>query len=96
MRPFRFAALALASIAVAGVASAQTPEPPAKVRDACAADFMKFCADAGSERGARMRCMRSHFQEVSPECHAAVVAHRAEMRSKRAGDAAQTPDPTPK
>lgn len=42
----------------------------------CAADAMRFCASAGADRSARMKCMREHRSELSPACLQAAAQRR--------------------
>lgn len=88
MPPFRLTP-ALAVLGLAGAAIAQ-PAPTSSVRAACAADVRKLCpAEMLQGRAVVTRCMRSHAQDLSPDCRAAAMAHRAEMKAKgpEAGDA---------
>ena len=79
------AALAIAACAFSS-AMAQAPAGPS-VREACAADMQKLCA--GLERPAVRECMRSHMDQVSDGCKAAIAARRA----SRAADAASPATP---
>ena len=80
-------ALALALLpmtAVAQSAGPQTaaPEARAKMREACAADVQKFCADIERAKGAMRTCLEAHDSQVSAGCKAA----RAERAAARAKD----------
>ena len=68
-------ALALALLpmtAVAQSAGPQTaaPEARAKMREACAADVQKFCADIERAKGAMRACLEAHDSQVSSRCKA--------------------------
>ena len=72
-----FTALALIC---AGAASAQ----PAGggVREACMADFQKFCGSVQPGGGARMQCMKQHASQLSNGCKSAIAAR---MKAHAAG-----------
>ena len=76
-------AAVLALTVLAGTASAQTTPLP-KLRAVCAADFEKLCPDVKPGHGAVAQCFKGHTQELSPDCKAALMAHREAARAKRA------------
>ena len=39
------------------------------LKKVCEADSKKFCADVPKGRGALMKCMKSHKEELSAPCH---------------------------
>ena len=84
------AAAFVLSLFTAGLASAQQGPPP-KPRVACAAEIQHFCPTAAAGRET-MRCMKSHFAEVSPQCQASVQAARA-MHSQQKAMAGSAPPP---
>lgn len=67
-----------ASMAAAGAALGAEPT----VREACSADFAKFCAgqDAHSDTG--RACVREHRGDFSQPCRTAMQARRTEMMDK--------------
>ena len=81
------AALAL-SATTFGASLAQTASaPPAGggVREACAADFAKFCA--GVDRPGIRQCITDNFSQLSDGCKSAILARRAARQSQGGGDA---------
>jgi hypothetical protein len=83
--------LALALVVLPLMALAQgaaepkaTPEARAKMRDACAADVQKFCADVERGKGAMRTCLEAHQTQLSDGCKAA-RAERAAARAKDKG-----------
>jgi len=80
-------ALALALLPGAAFAQgtapqAQVPEARAKVREACAADAQKFCANIERAKGAMRSCLQAHEAQLSETCRAA----RSEREAARAKD----------
>ena len=83
------AVLVLALLPVAALAqSAAPPEPSperaearAKVRNACASDVQKFCADIERGKGAMRSCLDQHEKDLSPACTVART-ERAAVRAK--------------
>ena len=71
----RIAAVAVAVISSAAASAqappAATPAVVAKIKDACATDLQKLCADTGQDKGKRRACLDSHKAELSPPCTAA-------------------------
>jgi hypothetical protein len=47
------------------------------MREACKADFEKFCKDAKGDRDAMRKCMQSHEKDLSDGCKKA----REEMKN---------------
>jgi Cysteine rich repeat len=66
--------LAIGCALALGLAHAQDSPPPDQgkggVREACKADFDKFCPNA--QGGARISCMRQHKDELSQACQDAI------------------------
>jgi hypothetical protein len=80
-------ALALGLI-VAGAASAQPQGggAGAGVRQACAADFQKFCPDAKPGKGGGLReCVVAHHDNFSDACKSAIASMRAARQQGGAG-----------
>jgi hypothetical protein len=95
MKPVLAVAALTAGIVFAGAALAQ----PAGggVRQACAADMQKFCADAKPGPGGGMReCMRSHFQDLSDVCKAAITQMRQSQGGAGGSGTAPPASDTPK
>ncbi len=46
----------------------EAEEARKNVRMACKADSEKFCADAGKDHGARMKCLQGHASELGQAC----------------------------
>jgi hypothetical protein len=44
------------------------------IRMNCKADAEKFCADAGKDHGAKMKCLESHVTELGQSCADALKA----------------------
>ena len=81
---------------VAGASLAQDANPPASttppaagggggaamaaVRDACQADFAKYCPNA-TDRASRRQCVMDNFSSLSDPCKAAIQAMQAQMQS---------------
>lgn len=78
-------ALIAAALFCAGAATAQPGGGGGGMRQACQADFQKFCADVQPGGGARMQCMRQHAAELSDACKAAFVARQKAKESQSAG-----------
>lgn len=82
-----FAAIALAALPLAALAqTAPAPDDAkaaarAKVREACAADVQKFCANIEKAKGARRACLEANEKDLSAACKAART-ERAALRSK--------------
>lgn len=57
-------------------AQAQAPAPSTELRDACAADARRLCADTLGDQTRRRECMHEHRDELSKDCVAAIVRSR--------------------
>lgn len=66
-----FNLLLLAAMSLTDVALAQT----AAEREACKADFEKFCPGVEPGGGRIIECLAQHLNELTPECQKAVKAH---------------------
>ncbi len=66
-----FNLLLLAAMSLTDVAFAQT----AAEREACKADFEKFCPGVEPGGGRIIECLAQHLNELTPECQKAVKAH---------------------
>jgi hypothetical protein len=75
---------AFLSLLCAGAANAQ-PAGGGDVRQACMADFQKFCGDVQSGGGARMQCMKQHAAQLSGGCKSAIAARMKARQSQPAG-----------
>ena len=74
-------------------ALAQQPAPPsAEVRQACHADFQKFCAGVRPGGGRIQECMAPHKDELSPACRDALFKAAEEHAPAAKG----APSPSPK
>jgi hypothetical protein len=83
-------------IAIAGLsgllfATSVIAQPSPQVRQACGVDAMRLCADAPQEKGARAKCMRQHWAELSSDCKSAIMARQAEMKARPDQGAPQQP-----
>jgi hypothetical protein len=81
-----FIPLALFGLAVAAQAD-DTPAPNA--RQACRADYQKFCSGVPRSGGRALDCLNSHKGDLSTACQEAI----AKLPPK---DSATTPDQPPK
>jgi hypothetical protein len=63
---------------------AATPEARARMRAACGADVLKFCANVERAKGAMRSCLEAHATQLSDGCKAA-RAERAAARAKAKG-----------
>jgi hypothetical protein len=57
----------------------------AAMREACAADFAKYCANV--DRSGRRQCIKDNFSQLSDGCKSAILAARAARQSSGGGDA---------
>lgn len=82
---FAFAAASLLAVLVAPAVAADAA-PPASypVREACAADFTKFCAGHDPRSDAGRACIRQHRAEFTPACQSAMDARRQERQERMA------------
>jgi hypothetical protein len=55
------------------------------LREACQADFQKFCSTVQAGGGAKMQCMKDHASQLSDTCKAAFIARMKERQSQPAG-----------
>lgn len=85
------AALAIAASAFAANAQEQAPAGGGGMRGACAADREKLCA--GIERPQVHECMRSHSDQLSEGCKAAIAARMAARQQGAAPATTPAPDP---
>ncbi|HEY1752129.1 MAG TPA: cysteine rich repeat-containing protein [Caulobacteraceae bacterium] len=76
-------ALAL-GVLVAQAAAAQ-PQGMAAVRQACAADLKKYCADVQPGGGRIGECMRAHVASLSGACKSALMQARQQKGGVGAG-----------
>lgn len=63
--------LFLATQMMANVAVAQT----AAEREACEADYKKFCSGVEQGGGRIIKCLSDHMSELTPECQKVVKAN---------------------
>lgn len=73
-----------AAPSVAPQSQTQMPEARVKVREACAADVQKFCANIERAKGAMRGCLQAHEKDLSDSCRAARIEREA-ARSKDKG-----------
>lgn len=66
-----FSALFLATQLAANAAMAQT----AAERQACQADYEKFCKGVEQGGGRIIKCLNDHLSELTPECQKVVKAN---------------------
>ena len=86
------AAVALAASTFGAVrAQEQAPAGGGGIREACAADMQKLCA--GIERPQMRECMRSHSDQLSDGCKAAIAARMAARQQSAAPATTPAPDP---
>ncbi|MGO9484059.1 MAG: hypothetical protein ACLPX9_05695 [Rhodomicrobium sp.] len=52
-----------------------------KLQASCKADEDKFCAEAGKERGAKMKCLEGHASELAPACADALKSRPGAKKS---------------
>ena len=63
-------ALGLAAFALA----AHADDGPPNARQACKADYQKFCAGVPRGGGKILDCLNSHKSEISPACQQAIAS----------------------
>ncbi len=93
--PLASIATALAVLGLASAALAQPAPngpPPAKPKIACAADVQRLCPNQPPGRGAVMRCVKMHQNEVSAACSRS-AAYARQMRMERKAAAGQPGGP---
>jgi hypothetical protein len=61
----------LAAMSLCGPALAQT----AAEREACQADFEKYCPGVEPGGGRVVECLAEHLDKLTPQCQAVVKAH---------------------
>ncbi|MGI8841862.1 MAG: hypothetical protein ACR2F8_13945 [Caulobacteraceae bacterium] len=59
----------------------------AKMSPACQADAQRLCASAGTDRRQARQCMKSHMNDVSPDCRSAMEAAKAKRQQRKAAKA---------
>ena len=72
------------------VLAAHADDGPPNARQACKADYQKFCSGVSHGGGRILECLNSHKSEISPACQQAI----ASKAPKDAG--ASAPEPAPK
>ncbi len=72
---------AIAGLSGLLLATSVVAQPSPQLRQACGADAARLCADATQEKGARAKCMRQHWAELSSDCKSAIMARQAEMKN---------------
>jgi hypothetical protein len=70
-----FLGLAATAALLAQPARAQE-ESSHKLRELCADDYKKYCADVTPGKGAMHTCMQANFDKLSPECRAGIEERR--------------------
>ena len=76
MTPTRMSALAVTLVVgFAGPSFALTPQEEATFRQACTADYMRFCStfDPGSPQVDQ--CFKQRMKELSPQCQGAIATY---------------------
>ena len=77
--------IVLVAVVIAWPAFAEDAQPPQRsLRDACAADVRKFCADVEPGRGRIVRCLRESEGSLSDSCKKARSAARRVIERKKA------------
>jgi hypothetical protein len=81
---FLVAATSLAAPEAADPAAQQTPSTPTPppTRQACRADFHKFCADVRPGSGRVAQCLLAHRDGLSPACRDTLIKVGAEHADK--------------
>jgi hypothetical protein len=85
----KFALPVIAALSLLAAASAQAQPAGGGgggLREACQADFQKFCASVQGGGGAKMQCMKQHASELSDTCKAAFLAR---MKARQSGASGQ-------
>ena len=62
---------------------AQQSTPPQRPRQACAADYQKFCSEAQAGQGRVAQCMRDHASGLSDPCKASLAAAKEQRAEKK-------------
>lgn len=68
MKSIVIAGLFLSSLAMADHHEGMHKGHHKKGNGPCREDMEKFCSEAGDEKGAKMKCMMEHKEELSAEC----------------------------
>jgi len=79
---FAFVAASLLTAFATPAFAADAAAPSHPVREACAADFAKFCAGQDPRSDAGRTCMRQHHNEFTPACRSAIEARRQERMDR--------------
>ena len=87
-------AWSMLALALAASAGAAETTPPAKPRQACAADLQRLCPDVTPGGGRIMQCLKGRMDQVSDGCKSAVMAQRAAHRARKAAEG-QSAAPAP-
>jgi hypothetical protein len=87
-KPWRLAAAFAVSLALAGAASAQ-PAGNVSVRKACATDIKTYCHGVSIFGGAMGRCIKTHWDQLSDGCQAAIKEMRARRHESDTGGASE-------
>jgi hypothetical protein len=80
-----------AAIAAALLANAAVAQDAATVRQACSADLQRLCAGVQPGGGRILQCIRTHKNELSPDCQSALAQVAAQMKA-RVGTSTATPN----
>jgi hypothetical protein len=62
---------------------AQQSTAPERPRQACAADYQKFCSDAQIGQGRVAQCMRQHESALSDTCKASLSAAKQQRAARK-------------
>ena len=76
--------LPVTAFAQSAPSQSAAPEAREKVREACATDVQKFCANIERAKGAMRGCLEAHDAQLSAGCKAARI-ERAAARAKEKG-----------
>lgn len=74
------ALIVLVCMTVASFAQQTQPERP---RQACAADYQKFCSDTEAGKGRVAQCMRQHESELSDTCKVSLAAAKQQRAARK-------------
>lgn len=74
--------MSFAPFAGGAVAADQVPDQAPSVRQACAADFAKFCSGQTPGTDGARSCMRDHRADFSQACQSAMQERRAAMMQR--------------
>ena len=90
-RPLAALLLLAATASGASAQTSLTPQQRAEasaLRDACAADHARFCADVRPGGGRILQCFQAHAADLSPACRTA-LSSAADLRKAAAGTPAK-------